>query len=279
MASRSELVAITSSGISYYRILFVPYFISAFLLMGAQLYANHYLVPKANQGLLEYEQKHSNKRLDRKQDNVNMQLNADTYLTFKSYNPKDSLGKNMALEIFDGNELSKKVIAERAKWVGKEKKWELQKYYIREFVGEEEKLTHGDKKLMALELAPNDFDKNMYLKDAMPTSELNKLIEKEKLRGSNNLPFLLIEKHKRTAMPFATLILTLIGYSIASRKTRGGLGLHILTGIAISSVFVIMAQFSTTFATNGNFSPLVAVWMPNIIFAFIGLIVVYLAPK
>ena len=99
------------------------------------------------------------------------------------------------------------------------------------------------------------------------------------MRGSSNVIEFQIEKYKMTANAFATFILTLIGVSISSRKIRGGMGLHLGIGLLISFSYILFMQFSTVFATNGNMNPLLAVWLPNILFAIIGVFVYRTAPK
>ena len=49
------------------------------------------------------------------------------------------------------------------------------------------------------------------------------------------------------------------------------MGLHLGIGLLISFSYILFMQFSTVFATNGNMNPLLAVWLPNILFAIIGL--------
>ncbi len=279
LASRSEIVAILSSGVSFYRILFVPYLLSAIFLLGLQYYANHYLVPSANLGLYEYEQTYERKNKSKKERNIHMQIDANSFVTLKSYQPRDKTGQDFILEIMENDELKHKVKADKIKWNEEEEKWELTRFVNREIKGEEESLETGEKLLKEINLTPKDFGKKIELKEALTTPELDKLIEREKLKGSSTLPFLEVERHRRTSVPFATIVLTFIGFAIASRKTRGGMGLHILLGIGISSLYVVMMQFSTTFATNGDFSPLMAVWLPNIIFALVCVVLIWIAPK
>ncbi len=279
MASRTEIVAILSSGVSFYRILLVPYLFSAVFLMGLQLYANHFLVPKANYGMLEYNDKYSSKKLNKRERNINMQLDEHSFLTLKSYEPKDSLGREFILEVVKDKKMVSKLKASEIKWQNDKKEWLLRNYTYREIDGQDEKLVTGDTLFKSIPLSPSDFGKKEMFKDALTTPDLNKLIEREQIKGSSILPALKVEKYKRTALPFATIILTIIGFAIASKKTRGGMGLHILIGLAISGAFVVMMQFGTSFAINSNFSPFLAVWLPNIIFGIISLFLLRWAPK
>jgi len=279
MASRSELVAISSSGVSFYRILFGPYLLSALVLIALQYYANHYLVPAANKGRFEFSEQYMNKIVKNRERNVKMQLDNNTYIFIQSYNLKEKTGTNFTLETIEDAAMQYKLKADKIKWMEETGEWELSKYVERTMDGLKETLNTGDTITKQFSFDSSDFGRKSYLKEELTTPELDKLIEREKVKGGSNLDFLLIEKHRRSSVPFATFILTIIGFAIASRKTRGGMGLHILIGVTISSAFVVMMQFSTTFATNANLSPLLAVWVPNIVFGVLSVVLLWRAPK
>jgi lipopolysaccharide export system permease protein len=88
-----------------------------------------------------------------------------------------------------------------------------------------------------------------------------------------------VERYRRTATPAAVILLTFIGVVIASRRTRGGSGVHLALGITIAAMFIISDRFSTVFATKGNFSPLLAAWLPNIVFTLVALHLYRQTPK
>jgi lipopolysaccharide export system permease protein len=124
-------------------------------------------------------------------------------------------------------------------------------------------------KKMRIDFSPKDMVRFQSKIEVLPYFELRDFIIKEKLKGSSRIEFFEVEMYKRTAFPFATFILTIIGVSISSRKIRGGVGLHIALGLVLSCVYILFMHVSTTFATSGLAQPLVAVWIPNIIFSFI----------
>lgn len=109
--------------------------------------------------------------------------------------------------------------------------------------------------------------------------ELNEYIESEKRKGSIAYKKYEIEKHKRIAGPVAIIILTFIGVALSSRKVRGGIGMHLGVGIALTFSYILLMQVSTVFSTFGNLSPMVASWIPNIIYSFIGIYLLKVAPK
>ena len=113
----------------------------------------------------------------------------------------------------------------------------------------------------------------------MNMMELNNYIDEEELKGSEQLVYHKIEKNKRIAFPFASIILTLIAVSIASKKQRGGIGFHLGIGILIAFTYLLFMQVSTTFATNSNLNPALAVWIPNFCYILLAGILVYRSAK
>jgi lipopolysaccharide export system permease protein len=71
----------------------------------------------------------------------------------------------------------------------------------------------------------------------------------------------------------------MIGAVVAGRKTRGGSGLHLAIGIGIAAVFILSDRFSTVFSTKSNLPPLLAAWIPNIVFSFVAYYMYRKAPK
>lgn len=279
MASRSEIVAILSSGTSFYRILFVPYLISATVLVMIQLVALHLLVPEANKGRIDFTNQYIGKMFRNSEWHLHLQQDENTYVYFRNFVQKDSIGRGFAMERFDDKVLKEKLMAETLLWKPETKTWEMRFYKHRFIDGLGERLETGSKLDTALGFVPTDFGKKVYLKDAMTTPELNKFIEDGRKRGMGNLQFFLIEKYQRTAIPLATYILTILGFAIASRKTRGGTGVHLAIGAGICASYVLMMQVSNTFSTNANLSPLVAVMIPNMIYGVLAIILLIRAPK
>ena len=143
----------------------------------------------------------------------------------------------------------------------------------------QESLIEGKQLDTLINLDPNDFNIRLNTVETMNFFELNNYINEERMKGSKNLVFHLIEKHKRMAFPFATIILTLIAVAFASRKVRGGVGLHLGVGLLISFSYILFMQVSTTFATNGDLSPVIAVWIPNFIYIGLAAYLLSKAPK
>jgi lipopolysaccharide export system permease protein len=113
----------------------------------------------------------------------------------------------------------------------------------------------------------------------MTYNELDNYIKLLQLQGSEELKIFLIEKHRRIASPFAVFILTLIGVTLSSRKVRGGIGMNIGIGLALSFSYILFLQFASQFSLKGNLSPILAMWIPNLLYLVIAMILYKLAPK
>ena len=78
-----------------------------------------------------------------------------------------------------------------------------------------------------------------------------------------------VEYHKRIATSFASFILTVIGVSLSSRERKGGMGVYLGIGLGLSFSYILLQTVSSTFAINADTPPILAAWIPNILYALI----------
>lgn len=268
MATRTEIVAILSSGVSYTRILF-PYMLSATVIALLSLYLNNFVIPDATKKRIAFEDQYIRNEFHNNDRNIHKQISPDNYIYLESYNTEENTGYKFSIEKFSEGKLNYKLMAENIKWDSVNSHWTINNYYIRTIKGMEEQIQKGDRIDTTFSFTPKEFGRKDNTMETMNFYEIDKYIKEEKLKGSDNIEVYEIEKYRRNAFPFATFILTLIGVSIASRKVRGGIGMHIGLGIFISFTFIMFMQVSTTFAASGLVSPLIAVWIPNFLFSFL----------
>jgi len=278
MALNSEIIAILSSGISFRRFL-MPYFVVAILLAGATYYFNSWVIPHANKARLEFENTYIRNPFINRDRNIHRQISPGVYIYMEKYNNKYNTGYKFTMEKFKEGELVYKLSARQIRWNADLNKWSIDNYTVRHFDKNIERLERGARLDTTLVITPEDFSRRLTEIATLNDAELDKFIQEEKNRGADNIQFYLVEKHKRYAMPFATIILTLIGVSLSSRKVRGGIGMYLGIGIASCFAYILFMQISTTFATNSGFSPFISVWIPNIIFTVYGLYLLKIAPK
>jgi len=278
MASNSEIVAILSSGMSFTRML-LPYFIGAMVITILSLALNNLVIPKANEKRLAFEETYLRSRFYNFDRNIHKQLDPTTFVYFERYDTFRNLGYKFSIEKIVDGQLTYKLLSQIIKWDSTSNKWSIEDYYIREINGLEETLTRGVRLDTSLGIHPSEFARRINTIETMDYFELNEFIETEKLKGSEKVVFYELEKHKRFSLPFATIVMTLIGVSLASRKVKGGIGFHLGLGLLISFSYILFMQVSLTFATNANLSPFVAMWIPNLLFAGLALYLLKLAPK
>ena len=278
MASNSEIISILSSGVSFNRFL-RPFMISAVFLCILSFILGNFIIPPSNQARLDFEYEYLKSPYKNRDKDIHMQIEPGTFIYIESYNIQKNIGYKFSIENFEDNQLKKKLYSNYIQWDEKKEKWTIYKYIEREINGLYEEINKGEQKDTVLNLRPKDFNFRLSMVETMNYNELNAFIEKEKMKGSKNLVFHLIEKHKRIAFPFATIILTIVGVAMASRKVKGGVGLHLGLGLLISFSYILFMQISTTFATNGDLSPIIAVWIPNLMFAILALYLLKKAPK
>jgi lipopolysaccharide export system permease protein len=278
MAYNTEIIAILSAGVSFRRIM-LPYFISAFVIAMFSFLLMAYVIPPANSVRLDFTYKYIKNPVDNSGRDIHRQIEPGLFVYMQSYNIENDIGYKFSMERFENGELKSKLLSEYIKWDTTSNKWTIKNYHIRDIDGLKENITHGLSIDTTLELYPEDFKRYAQFVETMSLPELNEFIEEQKMQGADNVVALLIEKYSRFAYPFSTFILTLIGVSLSSRKVKGGIGMHIGLGLLLSFSFILFMRFATMFAISGSMQPLFAVWLPNILYAFIAILLYRLAPK
>ncbi len=278
LASNTEIVAMLSGGVSYYRFL-RPYLISAIILAIMSFYLGNFLIPKTNIKRREFKDKYMENLDEDKERNIHLKIGPQTYVYLENFSSTTNTGTKFSMEKFDGNKLVYKMMGDRLRWDSTGNFWSIDNYTIRKIEDIRETIHRGNRLDTTINLKPSD----LYIKkedfEEMNFWELRDRIKEERLKGSVKAKIYEVEKQKRIAAPFATIILTLIGVTLSSRKMRGGIGMHLGLGIALTFTYILFMQITMVFATFGNLSPFLAAWIPNIIFAAVGLVLLKTAQK
>ena len=264
MAYNSEIIAILSSGVSYHRLM-RPYIISAFIIAAFSFSLGAYIIPPANKKRIDFRSTYINNDRNYLERNIHRQLSPGVYIYMQSYNTTNDVGYKFTIEKFKDGELESKLTSDYIKWDREHKKWVIHNYFIRDIDGYKESITTGAAIDTTLNMKPEDYRVVKNQVETMTLPQLSKEIKDMKMRGVNSISYE-IEKHKRISGPFSAFILTLIGASLASRKVKGGIGLHLGLGILFSFSYIMFMQVSTVFAISGSVPPVLAAWIPNFIF-------------
>jgi lipopolysaccharide export system permease protein len=279
MAYRSEIIAIISSGMSFHRLL-VPYFISALVIAIFSFVLSDFVIPHANIVRLDFEERyiHNAPRSVTERD-IHRQIQPGVYIYMESYSTMSDIGYKFSMEKYEEGQLVSKLISDYIKWDSAIDKWVIRNYYIRDIDGMNETITTGRSIDTTLSIRPDDFKRRLNFVETMNLRELSKYIVNLKMQGESNVVSYQIEKQKRYAFPFSTFILTLIGVSVSSRKVKGGIGMQIGIGLLVAFSYILFMQFSSQFAISGSIDPVLAVWIPNLLYALIALLLYRMAPK
>jgi lipopolysaccharide export system permease protein len=279
MAYQTEIIAILSSGVSFRRMM-LPYFMGAAFIAIFSFVLGGYVIPPANKTRISFENTYVKSKKEIGLSDMHMQVEPGVFVYMGKYYSFGERGDRFCIEKFEGKELVSRLTARTARYDTVGGRWKLADYTIWKFnKGFEQTVEVGAEIDTTINVLPSDFKSERKFFEMMTNSELRKHITEQRNRGIGNIEEFEIEWYKRIANPFAAFILTLIGVSLASRKVRGGMGLHIGIGIGLSFAFILFMTVSTTFAINGNMNPILAVWLPNIVFALIGSFLYYKAPK
>jgi len=278
LAGNSEIVAILSSGVSFKRLL-RPYIIAAASLAVLSFYLNNFLIPEANKKRLAFEEQYVRNKFVNRDKDIHMQIDNNTYVYMSRFIVDLNMAEKFSLEKFEDGRMVYKLLANNAKWDSTSNKWQVSNYTERHINKLDESFVKGGIKDIELDLHPDEFKRRENYVETMGYFELNEFIEEAIFKGSQNIALYEVEKQKRTSMPFATFILTIIGVSISSRKVRGGIGLHIGLGLLISFSYILFMQISATFAINSGVPAVIAVWAPNLLYGILALYLLKKAPK
>lgn len=280
MAIHTEVVAILSSGISFWRFL-VPYILGAVLLALMSLYLSNFLIPEMNEVRREFKDEYIEHLTKSAGRNIHLQTQKDEFVYVEIYNAIQDLGYKFAIERYKGNEMVYKMSSDVIYHDSvDDHQWRID-YYTERFIdGDREHIVNGRRLDTVIPLlSGSDFYNTKEDFEEMNFFELSDQIDGMRNRGAEGVRRYEMEMHQRMAQPFAILILTLIGVALSSRKIRGGMGMHLGLGIAIAFTYVLFAKIALAFGVNGGVAPALAAWSPNIIFSAVALYLLHKAPK
>jgi lipopolysaccharide export system permease protein len=283
MAGRSEIIAILASGTSFNRWL-RPYWVGGLLLALVLWFANQYIVPKANQIRGSFEANYIDRNSSYQQllntsSNIYVRIDSFSYAGINYYDTLSKRGGPFFMSTIKGNQVVKNIRAEAIVWDTATRKWKLENVIERNIQGLNEVVSMKDARIMDFNFRPFDLSRDKYTKDKLTTPELDRFIRLEELRGSEGLNVLKVERYRRDAVCVTVILLTLIGAVVAGRKIRGGSGGHLAIGFVTAALFILADRFSTIFSTKGNLPPIMAAWIPNLIFVFVLYRLYQKAPK
>lgn len=278
MANHTEIIAILSSGVSFAR-LTRPYLISAGLIATISFVLSMWIIPYANKDKMEFSDKYLKRPYRNYEKNIHRQIEPGVFVYMESFNVTSNIAYKFSIERFENGELKSKILSDYAKWDEETGNWKIYNYQFRAIDGLNEVLRKGQELDTMVAIKPSDFNYRNTIVETMTGKELNAFIESQKMHGVTQIETYLLEKYRRFSDPFSTFILTIIGLTIAARRVKGGSGMHIGLGIALSFAYIMFMRISSQFSVKGNLDPLIATWIPNLVFSLIAIYTYRKVPK
>jgi len=275
LANNTEIIAILSSGISFTRFL-RPYIIGATFVSVFALLMGFFLVPKASEGFKSFRYMYlsNGPSIDRDNSDIYRQISDNEYIYASSFNAISKMAFNFSLERFSkGDSLEYKITADRIKWNEKDSTYSLFNYKKRKIGKLNDVLEMSEKKDTVYNFDLEDLTPVVYIAETLSYTELKSFIDKEKARGSKNINTYLVVLYKKYSVPVAAFILTIIAVAVSSMKRRGGMGTNLAIGILLAFAFVFLDKIFGVLAEKSSAPPIIAVWVPNIVF---GILAIYL---
>lgn len=271
LAGNSEVIAMLACGTSFRRLL-RPYLVSAALIAVLNFYLGAYVIPHGNVIKQNFEIRYKNKKKNWTASDVQLQVAPGTIAYMQQYDDQSKRGYGFRLDKFENKKLVSTLSASIIQYdtiSDSRYHWRIHSYKIRTLKGLREEIESGNELDTTITMEPMDLIFSNGQQETLTSPELLRYISKQQERGSQNVVQYEVEYHKRIATSFASFILTIIGASLSARKRKGGMGLYLGIGLALSFTYILMQTISSTFAINADTPPVLAAWIPNIIYGVI----------
>ncbi len=278
MAARTEIIAMLGSGIGFPRLL-VPYVAASGLLGLGTYFLIGYTIPLANRKRIAFELAYIKNPFVFDGRNTHIKISPESYFYMESYNNEAREGSRCTLENIRGTELRQKLKADRFFWMEETHNWRLENVRVFDFTTRPATVRHRPRLDTLLSLRPADFESQYMRYETLTNPELSRFLARLKSRGADSTEAYEVEQYLRITYPFSMVILTLIGVILSARKSREGAGFQIALGFALSFVYIIFYITSRTIAQAGSLDPLLACWLPNLVFSGIGIVLYKSVPK
>lgn len=290
LAQRTEIIAMLSGGMAFRRFL-RPYFIAASLLVSISLILTHFVVPEATKSKLDFEVEWIHVNFHVKDQNLYREISPGIIAYFRSITYSRATGYRFQHERWneETNKLEQRIDAAKGTWMSEDSLWRLVNVSVREFNEDgTESYCFLNRLDTALTMRIEDFAQREAVINTMPTPELKRYIEQVQFSGAD-VCSLQLARHSRTSTPFAIFVLTFLGVGIASRKQRGGVGIHLFLAVLVGFTFVFASRIISVYAAtvsapdilpiSVNAIQFIAAWLPNVLFTALGFWIYFKAPK
>ena len=277
LSSNNEIIAILSGGVNFYRLL-APYLAAAIFIALLSLLMSNVIVPRSTLRFETFKSQYIT-RYSRTNTNLHIRNSTNSYIYVDRWNVKKQKGYQFSYDELGNSFVKYRITAQEIGYDDSLKVWRLSNYKKRSTRHTGEKIVTGTSMDTVFNITPLDLLQDEKVCEIMTFGEIIKYIQDDKEKGGGMAKYYIIQAHKRVANSLGVIIMTLLGVTIAFRKNRRGVGVNLFFGVALAFIFVFLQQVSTVFSIYGGFSPALGAWMPNIIYAFVCIIMVRTCQK
>ena len=282
LSSSSEIIAMKSGGISFYR-LTAPVFIAAFVVSLSSMVFSEKVVPQskaAYNNLVRNEIEKNTK--PRSQEHIVLKEvdkgNLERLTYARKFEETDNAMYGITIQEFDNNKLVGIQNAEKAVWQGNQ--WIMQSGIIYDLStdGKVQRTMQFDKQIMPVNKNPKDISQAQKKAEEMTISELKQYVETLKSEFVKAGKYE-TELYQRFTIPMASFVFAMIGAPLGLQPHRTSSSIGLGLSIIIIFAYYIVMTVCSALGQGGAIHPMIASWIPNFLGIIAGIILIRKASR
>jgi len=273
LSGNSEITAMRSGGISFYR-LSLPVFIAALGVSVLAMVLNELVVPQskaAYERVVRYEIQQNSK--PRSQEHIVIKDITDGRLERLTYarrfDHRTNLLETITIQEFEDDHLVRIQHAEKAQWL--DNRWIMYNGIINDLseAGKIQRTLQFTEQVMPISKNPSAISQEQKEPKEMTIKELKQHIKALEREFINTNEYKM-ELYQRVTIPLACFIFALIGTPLGLQPHRSSSSIGLGLSIIIIFIYYGIMTVSKALGEGGALPPLLAAWIPNIIATIAG---------
>lgn len=277
LARANELTAMKAAGISLYRLL-LPLLAFSLAFGGLAFFFTDQVVPAATYRYRAvWDEIRAVNRADGSRRQVLLQDVEGQLVFARSYDARTQRASEVSCEEQRAGRVVRRLEGRRLEW--RDDRWVLLDGHEYRFGAAGTQVeAFAQRELPALTLRPADFAQQQKKPEEMDYGELRNYIDRARANGEDPTRQQ-VDLHLKIAFPFTCFVIVLLGAPLAADARRSGLAGSFGRGTLICFVYYSCVKAGQALGWNELLSPALGAWLPNLIFGFLGLALLWRAPK
>jgi lipopolysaccharide export system permease protein len=279
LSERLEITALKAAGVSLYRLI-VPYLVFAIFCAATISFLDSRIIPTSNKERISFEKKYLKKKsesIDR--NDIYRQITENSILRVNYFDDNKNIAYRIELVDSDSNGVTRTITSNRMVWLEEENIWRISNPSIRDFD------TNGYSEAIFAEIDttlgvfPRDLSRSTSDIYQLTYSEAIDYIDSIERSGAGNINMPKVQFYGRLVYPLSIIIVIIVGFAVASVRRRGGKGIYLAAGLAISFLYLAFMKIAEPFGYYGAISPELAASIAHLSFFLVGLVLLFTAKK